>query len=58
MSNENLEMYVVDTDNGCGVIKRGQQILVPYEELTFNKFIQHKIKWMNVISVEKFKELI
>lgn len=50
-----LEMYVVDTDCGCGIIKRGSQgILDGNEELNWKNLIQHRQYWLNLISVNQF----
>ena len=58
----NLEMYTVDTDYGCGVIRKcsleNKQTLIPiYQELTYNNFVQNKEKWMNIITVKEFKQI-
>lgn len=49
-----LEMYVVDTDYGCGVIKKGAQEPLNVEEMTYEKLSQNKKKWLNLISVDEF----
>ena len=51
-----LEMYVVDTDYGCGVIKKGEQIPLDIKELTYEKLIENKKEWLNLISVNEFLE--
>lgn len=54
----NLEMCVVDTDWGCGIIRRGSQTTVVIDHKpTYEEFEQNKQEWMNVISVEQFKEM-
>ena len=56
-----LEIRVVDTDWGCGLIKKGSNI--PYTPknqenvLEYSYFECHKQELLNVISVEEFKEL-
>ena len=61
-TNENLEMYVVDTDYGCGVIRVGKQTLyeskTPTDHIDFSYFLENKKKLMNIKSTEEFKELM
>lgn len=53
-----LTMHVVDTDWGCGIIRYGKQELVPLGILpSYEQFDQNRKEWMNVISVEQFKEI-
>jgi hypothetical protein len=58
-TNPNLEMYVVDTDWGCGVIERGEQEL--YKEaslkrcLKWNYFKINRKELLNLITVYEFK---
>jgi hypothetical protein len=50
-----LSMYVVDTDWGCGIIRRGSQYLYPRpDEWTWGYFKQHRDNIMNVVTVEEF----
>lgn len=52
-----LTMRVVNTDYGCGIICRGEQKLVKInEELSYKNFVKNKMYWMNIISVDQFKE--
>lgn len=53
---EDLDMCVVNTDWGCGIIRPGKQEVtqIAYEP-TYEDFVVHKNKWMNVISVDQFK---
>lgn len=53
---EDLSMFVVDTDYGCGIIKDGSQktICINDIELTYDNFLIHRSEWMNIISVEQF----
>jgi hypothetical protein len=55
-SRKDLSMYVVDTDWGCGVIKRGSQTLIekPTTGWTWEHFVQHRNALMNVITEEEF----
>lgn len=53
-----LTMHVVDTDWGLGIIRYGKQELVPLGILpSYEQFDVNRKEWMNVISVEQFKEL-
>ena len=51
-----LDISVVDTDFGCGIIRRGTNI--PYEPqqdyLTYSYYSINKYKMLNVISTEQF----
>jgi hypothetical protein len=50
-----LKMVVVNTDNGCGVIKKGRQktIRLP-ENLTYEVLDLHRERLLNLIDVEAF----
>lgn len=53
----NLEMFVVNTDWGCGVITKGEQIkLKVIEDITYENLVINRNKWLNLISVEDFKD--
>lgn len=58
MTNKKLEMYVINSDNGCGVIRRGTQNL--YEDENFSNdwgfFKKNKKLLMNVKSTVEFME--
>ncbi len=55
--NENLSMFVVDTDFGCGIIKRGKQKRIQlHQNLCWISFVKNKQEWMNIISVSEFNE--
>jgi hypothetical protein len=53
-----LEIYVVDTDYGCGIIKRGNQIppSIEYNDfnLTWDTLEFNKKEMLNLTSVEEF----
>jgi hypothetical protein len=50
-----LDMFVVDTDYGCGIIKRGNQKLINVScDLTYENFVKNKQEWMNIKSVQEF----
>ncbi len=55
-----LSMFVVDTDYGCGIIKFGQQELIELPNpahFGYHDFVIHKHAWMNIINTESFKKL-
>ena len=56
---EDLEMFVIDTDNGCGVIRKGTQqpIKLP-ESLTFDFLSNNRESSLNLIKIDKLSELI
>jgi hypothetical protein len=58
MTREDLEIKVIDTDYGCGLITKGNQKLYPkvlLEDLNWNFFYNNRNNLMNVISVDQFK---
>ena len=54
-----LTMYVIDSDYGCGVIRRGSQntIKMP-DELTWDTLEKNRNYLLNLISVDKFKSFL
>lgn len=61
INNSNLEMCVVNTDWGCGIIRPGKQQLLqlastkPDVDISYEDFMANKQTWMNIISIEEFK---
>tara|TARA_Y100001937_G_scaffold128498_1_gene205464 strand:+ start:5182 stop:5763 length:582 start_codon:yes stop_codon:yes gene_type:complete len=54
---DDLNMYVVNTDYGCGIITRGKQDkLIVNDELTWELLNSDRIKLLNLISVDKFNK--
>lgn len=54
-----LEMYVVDTDCGCGIIRKGRQDpLKGTEELTWENLERNRQLWLNLISPESFLQKV
>lgn len=55
---KNLNMLVVNTDYGCGVIERGAQDIIDIQEgdLTYFNFCKNKQRWLNLVSVSEFDE--
>ena len=53
---DDLNMRVVDTDYGCGVINKGSQTLLKVDgELTWELLNNKRTELLNLISVEEFK---
>ena len=57
-----LFMCVVDTDHGCGIIKKGKQIVYNKASLKrclkYNFFKMNRKELLNLITVNEFKKLI
>lgn len=54
-----LEMYVVDTDCGCGVIRLGKQDpLEIKKDLIYGNLETNRKKWLNLITIEEFNNKI
>ena len=55
MEADNLHMFVVNTDYGCGVISHGKQnLLTGIDELTYDKLVDNRTSWLNLISPQDF----
>lgn len=58
LNNPELSMAVIDTDHGCGVIKKGSQETLTIDKfLTYENLEKNRKQWLNLISVEEFKQL-
>lgn len=51
---DDLSMWVVDSDYGCGVIKRGYQEKLNIAALNFNQFSKNRKEWLNLITPDQF----
>jgi hypothetical protein len=49
-----LSMYVIDTDYGCGIIRRGKQNPVIIDDPEWEDFVEHKKEWPNLITLSEF----
>lgn len=47
-----LFMCVLDTDYGCGIIRKGKQTPIKVENPTYEQFTEHKKEWLNLIPVD------
>lgn len=57
MTRNDLEMFVVDTDFGCGVIRKGEQNLLPLNDnLTYDHLDKNRKEILNLISIKEFSE--
>jgi len=58
-TNPNINMFVVDTDCGCGIIHMGSQDLLEVNcELTYNNLDKNRSLWLNLINIDEFKKII
>ena len=54
-----LNMFVIDTDYGCGVITRGKQDTIKItDDLTWDLLNSNRGQLLNLITVDQFKEMI
>lgn len=58
----NLKMHVVDTDHGCGIITLHEDnetsgLLIEDIDITYENLEKNRKQWLNLISVEEFKQL-
>jgi hypothetical protein len=63
MTRPDLEMYVIDTDWGVGVIRNGSQELFPSEninidELKYELLENNREELLNLIPVGKYKKIL
>ena len=57
---QELEMFTICTDQGVGVIRRGDQTIYadPDFELSYEYFDKNRVKLMNMISIKDFLEMM
>ena len=60
LENPNIQIYTIDTDEGCGIIQKGSQILFKQTDpntdpYTYNFFKKNKKEILNLIDVKEFK---
>ena len=54
-----LNMFVIDTDYGCGVISRGKQDTIKItDDLNWDLLNSNRGQLLNLITVDQFKEMI
>ena len=61
MEREELDMFVVDEDEGCGIIRRGSQKLFKKkmeEDLTYRFLKKNRKKLLRLCSIKEFKKII
>jgi predicted O-methyltransferase YrrM len=51
-----LEMYVVDTNNGVGVIRHGQQAPLTIDAPAWSDFAEQRAAWLNLKTPAEFRE--
>lgn len=54
MERDDLEMCVINTDQGLGIIRHGIQEKLKVDELTYENLAKNRKEWLNLISVEEF----
>jgi len=56
---ENLRMFVINQDEGCGIIRRGKQINpieLKHQEVTYEEFAENRELWLNLINFNNVEE--
>jgi tetratricopeptide (TPR) repeat protein len=54
-----INMFTIDSDQGCGIISIGPQDLLQINsELTYQQFDINRRNWLNLVSVETFYQLV
>jgi hypothetical protein len=54
-----LEMFVIDVDCGCGVIRKGSQVPIIIDcELNYENFEKNKKEWLNLVSYQQFEQYL
>lgn len=54
-----LSMFVVNTDYGVGIIRKGFQKRVPLSfDLSYANFDKNRKEWLNLVTVEEFEKII
>ena len=51
-----LEMYVVNTNNGCGVIRWGEQEPLVVDDPTYAEFEANREEWLNLKTTGEFRQ--
>lgn len=58
MTRKDLEMFVVDTDHGCGIIRKGRQELLTIDTLiSFDNLVANRYNWLNLKTIKDFRKL-
>ena len=53
-----LNMFVLDTDYGCGIIKFGsQELLEVNQDLNWENLVKNRVDWLNLVCTNKINEL-
>jgi len=55
-----LEMFVIDTDAGIGIMRIGKQLplLIKSEDLNFENFDKNRKEWLNLVSENEYMDLL
>jgi hypothetical protein len=54
MTRSDLEMCVISTDSGCGIIRRGTQQLYPKKDISWCIMVEDRKNALNLVSIEEF----
>jgi len=54
-SRSDLEMYVVDTNNGVGIVRSGKQDPLIVENLSYWELQKNRRRWLNLKTIEEFR---
>jgi len=60
-SRPDIEMCVIDTDWGCGIVTQngeGQDVIDLPDNYTYTDFQAHRKEWLNLISVDEFLQTL
>lgn len=55
---QDLEMFVVNIRNGCGIIRKGKQKLLDKWDIEYAEFEKNKKELLNLVSVDEFMQYI
>lgn len=61
MTREDLTMFTLNTDCGCGIIRFGKQKLFPYSEesnLTYDFYLKNAAELMQIKGIEEFQSVL
>ena len=50
-----LSMYVVDTNNGVGIVRRGEQVPLVVDSPTYLQLSENRVEWLGLVDTIEFK---
>ena len=57
-SRPDLSFFTINADQGCAVVRRGSQTIIPYSEITWEYFDKNRKQILNLISIDEFNQWI